>query len=77
MPQKTINVDGKTPRKKDGDPLLPNERDETPDQQAARPRKKMKQALTDLNKGLVDTDLHGQRGVEKVVRRSMKHQGNK
>ncbi|WP_304360540.1 hypothetical protein [Collimonas fungivorans] len=68
-------MNDKTPHKKDGEPLLPNERDETPDQQAARPRKKMKQALTDLDKGLVDTDMHGQRGVEKVVRRSTKLQG--
>jgi hypothetical protein len=43
----------------DGLPRLPNERDESPDSQASTPpRKIMKQALLDLQHGLVDTDLH-------------------
>ncbi|NMM38738.1 MAG: hypothetical protein HHJ09_14785 [Glaciimonas sp.] len=46
---------------------LPHERDEAPDPQPAKPRKKMKQAAQDLANGLVDTDLHGTPGVEKVV----------
>ncbi|WP_236904646.1 hypothetical protein [Collimonas fungivorans] len=73
MPTKTTDVNIKVPVKKGNAPLLPNERDEAADRQVAGPRKKMKQALTDLDKGLVDTDLHGQRGVEKVVRHSRKH----
>lgn len=77
MSQKTVNVKDKRPHHKASDPLLPNERDETPDQHAENPRKKMKQALTDLDKGLVDTDMHGQRGVEKVVEQSAKRQENK
>ncbi|MFZ6743602.1 hypothetical protein ACO0LC_10280 [Undibacterium sp. JH2W] len=32
------------------------------------PRKVMKQALQDLQEGQQDTDLHGQRGVEAVVK---------
>ncbi|MFZ6719777.1 hypothetical protein [Undibacterium sp. Ji49W] len=46
--------------------MLPHERDETTDD-GARPRKVMKQALRDLQQGLVDTDMHGERGVEATV----------
>ncbi|WP_230412440.1 hypothetical protein [Undibacterium hunanense] len=46
--------------------MLPHERDETADDRV-RPRKVMKQALRDLQQGLVDTDLHGERGVEATV----------
>lgn len=50
-------------------PLLqPHERDEIPDQHPIKIDKKIKQAATDLKKGLVDTDLHGMRGVEKTVK---------
>lgn len=50
---------------------LPHERDESPDAQDAKqdikPREIMKQAASDLEQGLVDTDLHGVRGVETVA----------
>ena len=46
---------------------LPHERDATPDAQGIEPREIMKQAASDLEQGLVDTDLHGIRGVEKVA----------
>ncbi|HCE10923.1 MAG TPA: hypothetical protein DIT28_14005 [Oxalobacteraceae bacterium] len=46
---------------------LPNERDESVDPVPATPRKIMRQAYQDLRRGLVDTDLHGERGVEAVV----------
>ena len=49
------------------EPDLPHERDETTEDHASAPRKKMKQALIDLENGQKDTDLHGQRGVESVV----------
>lgn len=52
--------------KQAGKAMLPHERDETPDDKV-RPRKVMKQALLDLQQGLVDTDLHGERGVEATV----------
>lgn len=51
----------------DGEKRLPHERDESPDGQDARPRGVMEQAASDLEQGLVDTDLHGTRGVEQAV----------
>lgn len=54
--------------KNDGIPRQPNERDEAPEEHA-QPRNKIKQAAIDLENGLVDTDLHGQRGVEEVTRK--------
>lgn len=51
---------------KDTDAPLPHERDESPDAPEAAPRDIMRQAASDLERGLVDTDLHGERGVEKV-----------
>ena len=58
-------------------PLLPHERDEKPDKHPSAPRKIMKQAYQDLQRGLVDTDLHGQRGVENVVKKSKNGEGKK
>jgi hypothetical protein len=55
----------------DGAKRLPHERDETPD--AAHPdhlRGVMKQAASDLEQGLVDTDLHGERGIEQATPRT-------
>ncbi|MES2740678.1 MAG: hypothetical protein V4754_06970 [Pseudomonadota bacterium] len=54
------------PVKNDQQHRLPHERDESPQGETAAPRDVMKQAASDLERGLVDTDLHGQRGVEKV-----------
>ena len=54
------------PKGKD-DARLPHERDEAPDAQGIRPREDMQQAARDLEQGLVDTDLHGLRGVETVA----------
>ena len=51
----------------DGEKRLPHERDESPDGQDQRPRGVMEQAASDLEQGLVDTDLHGTRGVETAV----------
>lgn len=46
---------------------LPHERDEAPDAPATPPRGVMRQAADDLARGLVDTDLHGARGIEEAV----------
>ena len=46
---------------------LPHERDALPDKQDMKPRDIMRQAASDLEQGLVDTDLHGVRGVETVA----------
>jgi len=50
---------------------LPHERDESPDSSATTtgPRGVIRQAAIDLQHGLVDTDLRGIRGVEKVIER--------
>jgi hypothetical protein len=49
-----------------GGGCLPHERDETTEKTPPRPRTIMEQAASDLEHGLVDTDLHGERGVEQV-----------
>lgn len=54
----------------DGVPALPHERDQAPDKAPAKPNKAMVQASKDLQRGLVDTDMHGDRGVEAVVNKT-------
>ena len=51
---------------------IAHERDETADPNSGPPRPIMRQAASDLAQGLVDTDLHGQRGIEQAV---TPHQG--
>lgn len=63
--ERRINTDAKA--RNDGVQRLPHERDESPQGQQADPRGIMKQAADDLEQGLVDTDLHGLRGVEESV----------
>lgn len=60
-------INTQQPVKNDGEKRLPHERDESPDAQDMTPRPDMQQAASDLEQGLVDTDLHGERGVEKVA----------
>ncbi|HEX2529973.1 MAG TPA: hypothetical protein VHK70_00715 [Burkholderiaceae bacterium] len=56
------------PRRKDAAPRMPHERDESDDsQETGGPRDDIKQAYEDLENGLIDTDLRGLRGVERVV----------
>lgn len=50
----------------DGGKRLPSDRDQSPDAQGVKPRNVMKQAASDIQHGLVDTDLHAQPGVEAV-----------
>lgn len=64
-PDRKINTDAKV--RDDGAKRLPHERDESPDGASKAPRGVMQQAADDLAQGLVDTDLHGQRGVEQAV----------
>ncbi|MES2129770.1 MAG: hypothetical protein V4463_21060 [Pseudomonadota bacterium] len=47
-------------------PPLPHERDESTAGKAPLPRGVMQQAQDDLDQGLVDTDLHGIRGIEEA-----------
>ncbi|NHZ62345.1 hypothetical protein [Massilia genomosp. 1] len=60
-----INTDAKI--QDDDAKRLPHERDESPDGHDKEPRGVMKQAADDLAQGLVDTDMHGMRGVEEVA----------
>lgn len=62
--ERKINTNEKV--KNDGVDRLPHERDESPDAQNVKPRDIMKQAASDIEQGLVDTDLRNQPGVEKV-----------
>jgi len=62
-----FDINTEEPVKNDGVKRLPHERDESPDAQTITPRDVMRQAASDLEQGLVDTDLHGERGVEMVA----------
>jgi len=66
----------KTRRPSSGDdaPRLPHEHDESHDSQSSGPREDMRQAHWDITHGLVDTDLHGERGVEEVVKDDQRRQ---
>ena len=64
-PDRKINTDAKI--HDDDAKRLPHERDESPDGHDKEPRGVMKQAADDLAQGLVDTDLHGMRGVEEAA----------
>lgn len=56
---------------------LPHERDEAVEEDATTPRQVMAQAYQDLQRGLVDTDLRGERGVEAQVRKDSKTDSKK
>lgn len=58
-----VNTD--VPKGNDKGKRLPHERDESPEGHTAQPRKVMEQAASDIEQGLVDTDLRGTRGVVK------------
>jgi hypothetical protein len=64
-PDRKVNTDEKAGT--DGVKRMPHERDESPDGQDTKPRGIMKQAASDIAQGLVDTDLHGARGVEQAA----------
>ncbi|WP_295997903.1 hypothetical protein [Rugamonas sp.] len=50
----------------DGGKRLPSDRDQSPDAQGGKPRNVGKQAASDIEHGLVDTDRYATPGVEKV-----------
>jgi hypothetical protein len=64
-PDRRVNTEARI--KNDGVKRMPHERDESPDDQDKQPRGIMQQAASDLAEGLVDTDMHGQRGIEQAV----------
>lgn len=61
-PDRKVNTDA--PIRNDGAKRLPHERDESPEGQDKPTRGVMRQAADDLARGLVDTDMHGERGAE-------------
>lgn len=61
--QQHVNTDAKV--RDDGVKRMPHERDEAPDDNGAKPRSIIRQAAADVESGMVDTDLHNQRGVQK------------
>jgi hypothetical protein len=63
LKQQHVNTDAKM--KDDDVKRMPHERDESPDGHDAKPRSIMEQAAKDIDSGMVDTDLHNQRGVQK------------
>ena len=65
LKESKINTDAKI--ENDQVRRMPHERDESPDGLDRAPRGVMKQAADDLAQGLVDTDLHGLRGIEQAV----------
>jgi Fe-Mn family superoxide dismutase len=53
---------------------LHHELDQAPAGQPIIPQKVMKQAFMDLQRGLVDTDMHGERGIEEVIKHAITQQ---
>jgi hypothetical protein len=73
MSRKQIQVKTNPPPDKQSAPHLPHERDESEDSQSrapGTPSGDIKQAYRDLQKGQVDTDLRGSRGVDAVVNKT-------
>jgi hypothetical protein len=58
--ERKLNIDAKI--KNDGIKRMPHERDEAPDGQDVAPRGIIEQAASDLEQGLVDTDMYSARG---------------
>ena len=53
-------------RPRDPELMTPYERDASCESPSGKPRAEMLQAYLDINSGLLDTDLHGYRGVEQA-----------
>lgn len=60
-------VNTKEPMSDDGVKRQPHERDESPDGQDQEPRGIMKQAASDLEQGLIDTEARGTPGISEAV----------
>lgn len=67
---KDRQVNTTVPVRSDDGKRLPHERDEAPEGHPPPARSVIRQAASDLEQGLVDTDMHGTRGVEKVQPRA-------
>lgn len=65
---RAVNTD--EPMGNDGVKRQPHERDETPDGQDTEPRGIMKQAASDLEQGLIDTEARGTPGISEAVNAS-------
>lgn len=63
MKDQHVNTDAKV--ENDGVKRMPHERDEAPDGHGNKQHSIIEQAARDIDSGLVDTDLHNQRGVQK------------
>jgi len=63
MKDQHVNTDAKV--QNDGVKRMPHERDEAPDAHGNKQHSIMQQAAKDIDSGMVDTDLHNQRGVQK------------
>ncbi len=63
---KDAHVNTRAKVENDGVKRMPHERDEAPDAQDAKPRNVIKQAASDIERGLVNTDLHNQPGAERT-----------
>jgi hypothetical protein len=59
-----VNTDAQV--RSDGAQRLPHERDEAPEGHSPQQRSVMHQAASDIEQGLVDTDLHGVRGLDQL-----------
>lgn len=64
LPEHTSNTGKKI--RNDGEPRMPHERDEAPDGQPPPERGVMRQAASDIEQGLVDTDRRNQPGLEQA-----------
>jgi hypothetical protein len=63
---KDRKVNTQEPVDRSGGKRLPHERDESPQGETQqRTRSVIRQAAEDIEQGLVDTDLHGQPGLQK------------
>ncbi len=57
-------INTRAKRRNDGVQRMPHERDESPEGELTPHRSVMRQAASDIEEGLVDTDRHNQPGAE-------------
>ncbi|MFC0167270.1 hypothetical protein ACFFKC_04180 [Pseudoduganella danionis] len=57
-------INTRAKRRNDGVQRLPHERDESPESELTPNRSVIRQAASDVEEGLVDTDRHNQPGAE-------------
>ncbi|HEY4318630.1 MAG TPA: hypothetical protein VGN04_13600 [Herbaspirillum sp.] len=64
---RTTSNEGDAAKQAQPVPAMPHERDTKPDANAPRPRENIRRAAQDLKQGQVDTDQHGERGIDQAV----------